>query len=48
MSKVIEEYYNKQVENEWGRLDRHPLEFEITKKHINEIIGKNKIILGNL
>jgi 2-polyprenyl-3-methyl-5-hydroxy-6-metoxy-1,4-benzoquinol methylase len=45
VSKIIEEFYNKHVDIEWGRLDRHPLEFEITKKHINEILGKNQLIL---
>jgi len=45
MSKIIEKFYNEHVDIEWGRLDRHPLEFEITKKHINEILGENQLIL---
>jgi len=45
MSKIIEEFYDKHVDIEWGRLERHPLEFEITKKHIDEIMGNNQLIL---
>ena len=27
---IIQEYYNNGVNTEWTRMDRHPLEFEIT------------------
>jgi len=27
---IIQEYYNNGVNAEWTRIDRHPLEFEIT------------------
>jgi 2-polyprenyl-3-methyl-5-hydroxy-6-metoxy-1,4-benzoquinol methylase len=29
---VIEKYYNDNVEAEWNRFERHPIEFEITKR----------------
>lgn len=45
MKNIVEEFYNKQVETEWSRLDRHPLEFAITKKHIDEVVGDNQSIL---
>lgn len=45
MSKTVEAYYNKDVQIEWTRMDRHPLEFEITKKHIDEFIKPNSKIL---
>src|SRR5690606_3522342 len=44
MSNRIRKYYDDSVEIEWSRLDRHPLEFEITKRHIDEFITcKSKI-----
>jgi S-adenosylmethionine-dependent methyltransferase len=45
MSSVIKEYYNKGVEIEWSRMDRHPLEFEITKRHIDQVIHPKSRIL---
>ena len=27
---IIQKYYNNGVNTEWTRMDRHPLEFEIT------------------
>ena len=45
MSKVVENYYNQTVEIEWSRLDRHPIEFEITKKHIDQfLLPKSRIL----
>jgi S-adenosylmethionine-dependent methyltransferase len=34
---TIEEYYNRQYD-EWGRLERHRIEYEITKKVLDEYI----------
>lgn len=43
--KNIERFYNDNVEKEWSRLDRHPLEYEITKKLFDKfIINKSKIV----
>ena len=41
---IIQEYYNNGVNTEWVRMDRHPLEFEITKRNLDESIPpKSKI-----
>ena len=41
---IIQEYYNNGVNTEWTRMDRHPLEFEITKRNLDEFIpSKSKI-----
>lgn len=43
--KNIERFYDNNVENEWTRLDRHPLEYEITKKLFDKyILNKSNII----
>ena len=39
MGTIIEEYYDHDVATEWSRLDRHPLEFEISKRHIETRLG---------
>jgi len=41
---TIKEYYNIDYD-EWGRLDRHPIEFEITKKVLNEFIEASSKVL---
>jgi len=45
MSKVVASYYNKSTETEWTRLDRHVLEFEITKRHIDQFLSPRDYIL---
>jgi hypothetical protein len=41
---IIQKYYNNGVNTEWTRMDRHPLEFEITKRNLDESIPpKSKI-----
>lgn len=45
MLNKITKYYDNSVEIEWTRLDRHPFEFEITKRHINEFITCKSTIL---
>ncbi len=40
----VEEYYNCQYD-EWGRLERHRIEYEITKKVLNEYIEDNSEVL---
>jgi S-adenosylmethionine-dependent methyltransferase len=40
----IENYYNRGVQNEWTRMDRRPIEFELTKLHIESLlIPKSRI-----
>ncbi|HOX31768.1 MAG TPA: class I SAM-dependent methyltransferase [Spirochaetales bacterium] len=34
MSDLVRDYYDGAVEIEWTRMDRHPLEFELSKRHI--------------
>lgn len=41
----IESFYDKNVEKEWTRLERHPLEYEITKKYLDKYITKRSNIL---
>jgi S-adenosylmethionine-dependent methyltransferase len=40
----VEEYYNCKYD-EWGRLERHRIEYEITKKVLNEYIEGNSEVL---
>lgn len=40
----VEEYYNYQYD-EWGRLERHRIEYEITKKVLDEYIQENSEVL---
>lgn len=40
----VEEYYNCQYD-EWGRLERHRIEYEITKKVLNDYIEDNSEVL---
>ena len=38
MSDKVREYYDQSVETEWTRMDRHPLEFELSKRHIDRYL----------
>lgn len=41
---IVAKYYNSDAEREWKRMDRHPIEFEVTKKHLNNYLeGVEKI-----
>lgn len=40
----IEEFYNYQYD-EWGRLERHRIEFEITKKVLDEFVCRDSEVL---
>lgn len=48
MSKSITDFYAKNTNKEWTRLERHPLEFPITYRHINEIIGNDKFVIADI
>lgn len=41
---VVEEFYNTSYD-EWSRLERHPIEFEITKRALKECLASNSEIL---
>ena len=45
MENKIQQYYDKSVETEWTRMDKHPLEFEITKKHIEQFLKPSSKII---
>jgi len=39
-SDIVEKFYNRQVEHEWARAERHPVEFEITKRLLLRYLPK--------
>lgn len=41
----VEKYYDEKAEDEWNRLDRHEVEFDITKKYMNKYIEPESKIL---
>ncbi len=41
----VQEYYDSIAEREWKRLERHRVEFDITKRYLSEYIDKNSKIL---
>jgi S-adenosylmethionine-dependent methyltransferase len=41
----VKAFYERTVAAEWARMDRHPLEFEMTKRHIAEVLGPKSEIL---
>jgi S-adenosylmethionine-dependent methyltransferase len=45
MSDIVREYYDRDVSIEWSRMERHPLEFEITKRHIDSVLKPGSDIL---
>jgi S-adenosylmethionine-dependent methyltransferase len=45
MGNPIEAFYTRTVAAEWARMDRHPLEFELTKRHIAEVLEPGSEIL---
>lgn len=42
---IVEEYYDSIVEDEWERLERHKVEFDITKRYLEEYINEPSKIL---
>ncbi len=40
----IEQYYDRGVETEWSRMDRRPIEFELTKRHICSLLKPASLI----
>lgn len=47
-TKVITDYYAKNPNREWTRLERHPFEFPITFRHINGLLGNNKMSIADI
>jgi S-adenosylmethionine-dependent methyltransferase len=45
MSDAVRAFYTRTVEEEWSRMDEHPLEFELTKRHIDSILEPGSEIL---
>lgn len=45
MRNAVEEYYDGQAEAEWNRLTRHRLEFEITRRALEEYIAPGSRVL---
>lgn len=41
----VEKYYNESAKEEWNRLERHKVEFDITKRYMNEYIKKKSKVL---
>ncbi len=41
----VEKYYDEESEEEWNRLERHKVEFDITKRYMNDYIEKEAKIL---
>jgi S-adenosylmethionine-dependent methyltransferase len=41
----IESYYDRGVQTEWTRMDRRPIEFELTKLHIESLLVPNSRII---
>jgi len=40
----VKKFYNEGVAYEWNRLERHPVEFEITIRHLAEFTNKRQVI----
>ena len=38
VTNLVAKYYDEDPHSEWDRLDRHPFEFEITKRHIAPLL----------
>ena len=36
--RIVQEHYDSDVQKEWGRLERHPFEFEITTRMMDRYI----------
>ncbi len=44
-TKIIRDFYNNSVQKEWDRLDRHRIEFELTKRFLNRYIKEKDKVL---
>ncbi|HOJ47828.1 MAG TPA: class I SAM-dependent methyltransferase [Bacillota bacterium] len=43
--RTVREYYNNEVQNEWERLEKHFIEFELTKRFLNRYIKPGDRVL---
>ena len=39
--EIVREFYDESVNNEWERLERHKVEFELSKRFMNRYIKPN-------
>ena len=42
---IVKKFYDETVNNEWERLDRHKVEFELSKRYMNRYIKPNDKVL---
>lgn len=45
VSEIVRRYYDQDVESEWARLERHPVEFELTKRFMLRYIRPGDRVL---
>jgi S-adenosylmethionine-dependent methyltransferase len=45
MNDAIKAFYDRSTQAEWTRMERHPLEFEITRRHIDSVLAPASDIL---
>ncbi|WML48651.1 class I SAM-dependent methyltransferase [Neobacillus sp. PS3-34] len=43
--EIVRKFYDETVNYEWERLDRHKVEFELSKRYINRYIKPNDVVL---
>ncbi len=44
-TEIVRNFYNKGVQYEWERLERHPIEFEVTKHYLDKYIKSGDKVL---
>jgi SAM-dependent methyltransferase len=44
-SEIVRRFYDETVRTEWNRLDRHKVEFELTKRYLNRYIKPSDTVL---
>jgi ubiquinone/menaquinone biosynthesis C-methylase UbiE len=45
MSQAVKEFYDRNASGEWSRMDRHPLEFAVSTRHIDSLLRPGDRIL---
>jgi SAM-dependent methyltransferase len=45
MSDAVKAFYSRTVDEEWARMDEHPLEFDLTRRHIDSVLEPGSEIL---
>ena len=44
-TSIVKRYYNSEVQSEWERLEKHFIEFELTKRYLNRYIKPGDKVL---